>query len=507
MTEEQKEFIKIFSGLDRAYGQTESRAKNQSGKLEAKSWIVKEQLTEQKWLDHLKGKEPSLGIIPIRDDNTCTWGAIDIDSYDGFDHLKLIKKIIEKKLPLLVCKSKSGGAHVFLFLQKPAKAVDMQMKLTEISAWIGYGESEIFPKQIELNPKGTGNFLNLPYNHPDYPTRYALDDEGNALDTLSQFIEHYKQKVIPTLDAIVIEKPAAKNDDWKGAPPCLITLVSQGVEESKRNECLFQVGIYLRQRFPDELEDKLDYYNLTYFKPPLPSKEVQTLLGQVSDRKNYFFRCKLPVFKVVCEELRCKNVKFGIGRNSTASIHSLKKYVSDEPLFEITHNGKVMIMDGDTLGEHPRYRKWCIKHIDESPLTEKADVWADKIQSLFDDPSYEKIYQPGEITAKGQYLDQLKIFLENNGGAKDRQDVLQGMVYEHENYLFFKPQPFRDFLKMKRFTKMSETHQYKIFTEFGGNTAKLRVNNKAEHVWKVPSSIVDAEFKLRDTDFTEEDPY
>ena len=145
MTEEQKEFIKIFSGLDRAYGQTESRAKNQSGKLEAKSWIVKEQLTEQKWLDHLKGKEPSLGIIPIRDDNTCTWGAIDIDSYDGFDHLKLIKKIIEKKLPLLVCKSKSGGAHVFLFLQEPAKAVDMQMKLTEISAWIGYGESEIFP--------------------------------------------------------------------------------------------------------------------------------------------------------------------------------------------------------------------------------------------------------------------------------------------------------------------------------------------------------------------------
>jgi hypothetical protein len=30
---------------------------------------------------------------------------------------------------------------------------------------------------------------------------------------------------------------------------------------------------------------------------------------------------------------------------------------------------------------------------------------------------------PGEVTAKGQFLDQLKIFLENNGGAKDRQDV------------------------------------------------------------------------------------
>ena len=111
MTEEQKRFIEIFSGLERAYGQTQSRSKNESGKLEAKSWIEKEQLTEQKWIDHLDGKEPSLGIIPIRDDNTCTWGAIDIDTYDGFDHKKLIttsntpvtttdKKVTQTILPI-----------------------------------------------------------------------------------------------------------------------------------------------------------------------------------------------------------------------------------------------------------------------------------------------------------------------------------------------------------------------------------------------------------------------
>ena len=118
MTEQRRRFIEIFTGLDRAYGQTESRSKNENGKLEAKSWIEKQQLTEQKWHDHLDGKEPSLGIIPIKDDNTCTWGAIDIDSYDGFDHKKLIKTILDKKLPLVVCKSKSGGAHVFLFVKE-----------------------------------------------------------------------------------------------------------------------------------------------------------------------------------------------------------------------------------------------------------------------------------------------------------------------------------------------------------------------------------------------------
>ena len=176
-----KKFIQIFSGLKRAYGQTKSKSKNDQGKLEGQSWIVPEPLTEDRWIKHLRGEEPSLGIIPIDENNECRWGAIDVDTYDGFDHKKLVTKIVENKLPLIVCRSKSGGAHIFLFVTEPVAAKDMQIKLKEIAVFLGYGESEIFPKQIELNSKGTGNFLNLPYNHPEYPTRYALDDEGNAL--------------------------------------------------------------------------------------------------------------------------------------------------------------------------------------------------------------------------------------------------------------------------------------------------------------------------------------
>ena len=507
--DERKKFIEIFSGLTRAYGQTQSRHKNEAGKLEAKSWIVKEDLTEQRWIDHLDGKEPSLGIIPIRDDNTCTWGAIDIDTYDGFDHKKLVNKIVEKKLPLVVCKSKSGGAHVFLFLQQACSAKDMQMKLAEIAAWLGYGESEVFPKQIELNAKGTGNFLNLPYNHPEYPTRYALNDEGNALDTLKLFIEYYETKVVETITDVIIDKPVTekKNDDWKGAPPCLVTLASMGFAQGSRNQCMFQLGVYLRQRFPDDLEDKLDYYNSKYFDPPLPSREVQTIFKQVRDEK-YFYKCEEPTFKIVCEKIKCRSRKHGIGNSANNDIHSLKKWQSDNPVYEVTHNGKVIILSLDQLSNHGEYRKQCIAQANESPRPMQPAVWADIVDQLLKAMTEgDVIILPEEVTAKGQFRDLLKTFLENNGGAKDRQDVLQGMVFQHESYLFFKSQAFKDFLKMKRFTKVSDSHQFKIFTEFGGNPTKFKINNKAEHCWKIPANFINVDFSLINKDFTEEEPY
>ena len=474
--DDQNKFIEIFSGLDRAYGQTQSREKNEAGKLEGRSWLVKEPITRDKWINHLEGKEPSLGIIPIDDNNQCKWGAIDIDTYDGFDYKKLITKIVEKKLPLVVCKSKSGGAHVFLFVAEPVLAKSMQIKLKEIAVWLGYGDCEIFPKQIELNSKGTGNFLNLPYNHPEFPTRYAFDDKGNALIELSMFIKHYETKVLSNLSMVVIDKPvtAKKNDDFKGAPPCLVTLASQGFPEGSRNMALFQLGIYLRERFPEKLEEKLDYYNSKYFKPPLPSREVLTIFKQVEDKK-YFYRCEEPMFKTVCEKIKCQSQKFGVGNSATNEIMGLKKWVSDNPVYELTHNGKVIILTVDQLSSHSEYRKQCIAQANESPRPMAPAIWADMVDALLKNMQEDDFIQlPGEVTAKGQFLNQLQIFIENNRGAKDRQDVLQGMVFELKDYYFFKPQAFRDFLKTKRFAKASDSDSIKCLKSLKAQQQSLK---------------------------------
>ena len=86
----------------------------------------------------------------------------------GFDHKKLINKIQNLKIPLIVFRSKSGGAHVFLFTSDYVSLALMQDKLNEIRSVLGYGGSEVFPKQRELKSKDdTGNFLNLPYFNGD----------------------------------------------------------------------------------------------------------------------------------------------------------------------------------------------------------------------------------------------------------------------------------------------------------------------------------------------------
>ena len=61
---------------------------------------------------------------------------------------KKLEKIL--KLPLVVCRSKSGGAHIFLFSTKFIEEKIMRDKLLEIRAILGFANAEVFPKQIEL---------------------------------------------------------------------------------------------------------------------------------------------------------------------------------------------------------------------------------------------------------------------------------------------------------------------------------------------------------------------
>jgi hypothetical protein len=117
-----EKFKLIFEGLDVAYGQHQSERKRADGKEEGKSYIVKKIVTEELWEAHIAGEGPSLGIIPIMADNTARWGCIDIDTYP-IDYRSIINSFRKLQIPLVPCRSKSGGLHLFLFFKKPIAAI------------------------------------------------------------------------------------------------------------------------------------------------------------------------------------------------------------------------------------------------------------------------------------------------------------------------------------------------------------------------------------------------
>ena len=153
-------FKEIFQGMQSAYGQYVIGEQATNGnKQDGKAFIKRKQVTDDLWQDHLDGKDPALGIIPINEENKCKWGCIDVDKYN-LDHKKIIETIRKNNLPLILFRSKSGGAHIFLFCNTFISAALMQSKLKQIAELLGYMDCEIFPKQTEvLVERGdTGNF-------------------------------------------------------------------------------------------------------------------------------------------------------------------------------------------------------------------------------------------------------------------------------------------------------------------------------------------------------------
>ena len=327
-------FKSIFLGLEIAYGQYQPGERGENGKQKGKAFIVRGDVTDDLWSNHLEGKGAALGIIPITKDNSCRWGCIDIDEYN-FDHLSLIKSIRKLNLPLIVCRSKSGGAHVFLFTKENIPASLMQSKLKQMSVILGYEGSEIFPKQTEIlvDRGDTGNFLNLPYFNEMKGLRYAFNDNGSAA-SLEEFYKLYDLLACGRQEVEKIEIEEKKIEEaFSGGPPCLNKLASIGFGEGSRNNALFNIAVYYKQSKPDSWEDEIVKANMKYMEPPLSNNEVQQLIKSVS-RKGYDkYRCKDAPINSVCQAGLCRTKRFGVGygEEEMPILGSLTKYTSNPP--------------------------------------------------------------------------------------------------------------------------------------------------------------------------------
>ena len=337
----------IFHGSNRAHGSFTVGIASTGQKTQGTAKTIKTVGANLKhWQRHLEGQE-GLGIIPIDEENCVKWGAIDIDLY-SLNLEALVKKIEEFKLPLVVCRSKSGGAHVYCFLKEKAPAGDMQDKLREIAAGLGYGGVEIFPKQREvLVDRGDiGSWLNMPYFEGDTSLRYAFDKKGKAL-TVEGFIKFVEKRSITHEELLNLDIPTL--DDIKDGPPCLQVLLKQGFPQGTRNNGLFNVGVYLKKANPEKWETEIEDYNRKYVSPPLPAQEVLTLISTLR-KKEYNYKCSDEPIKSYCNVAKCRTCKFGVGGGGAApTFSSLAKLDSKPPLWFLSIDDKRLELSTEQL--------------------------------------------------------------------------------------------------------------------------------------------------------------
>ena len=460
-------FIKIFQGLSSAYGQTVKTDQfSEKGKHKTKSFTISNPVTKKLWREHLEGKDPALGIVPINKENKCKWGCIDIDTYP-FDHKKFIQKLKEKNIPMIVCRSKSGGAHAFLFTKDFVPATVMRVKLKLIASAMGFAGVEIFPKQdyIRVDRGDTGSFLNLPYHANERTVRYAHGLDGNVL-TLEQFFNLHEQVslTIEKLNDLKIENKEEEKDHFQGMPPCLVTLLSDGVPDGQRNNCMYNVGVYLKKRYPDkdEWQSHMFTYNKEFMTPPLDATEINTLIESL-DGKEYRYKCKDEPIHSFCDARKCSMKEFGVGDDGpTPEITQIKKYESDPPIYFVSLDGETVEVDDATLHDPEKFSLACMNQIGMPMMPVPKHAWRKLLIKLFNNggKGVETIPAPESSKLDVQLKEILGDFI-NKAPGKEMDDVLRGIAYsDREGSTYFQFKSFwRYLLKTKSWAEKTYPKQ------------------------------------------------
>ena len=456
-------FKEIFIGLERAHGVTFVDKKGVDGeKIKGKSFVKREPVTDNLWINHLQGVGPSLGIIPINEQNKCVWGCIDIDSYAGFDHQKLINKIKLLKLPLVVFRSKSGGAHVFCFTTVPVTAQLMRDKLLSVSAVLGYGGSEVFPKQVALKSEAdTGNFLNLPYFRGDDTTRYAFLENGEAAGMAGFYGLYERNKLTPeALENLEIKRPLSEFND---GPPCIESLTQSKLKDG-RDRVIYQYIQYAKRKWPEDWQNKINQFNYKYFQNPLDDKTIQDKI-KFHSKKDLGFKCNEEPMCNHCDKKLCRTRKFGIGGESVfPELSDLQKVELDEPYYWVNVDGDRVKLDNiDCLIDQRLFRRTVTKQINKKPPRIKPVDFDKYVDLLL--AGVEIVKAPEGSSLVDQLQDHLEEFCTNRTGKNTtKEDILRGNVWTQENKHHFvfnkfyhgylqrkkwgeKPQPTQQMLK------------------------------------------------------------
>ncbi len=484
----------LFRGYDKAHGCYEMRRTTDGGKVQGKALTKREPCLQSDWDAHLAGTASGIGIIPLLADNTVVWGVIDVDQYD-LDHSALEEKIKQLDLPLVMTRSKSGGAHLFVFMIEPVEAQKVVSALQSWAAALGHGGCEVFPKQTSrYDENDIGNWLNMPYYHADMTLRYGIKD-GEQLD-LNEFLEYAEscrltEEQLDSVSGKGTHDPSLNEGLFFEGPPCLQLLFNiGGFPEGTRNDGMYNVAVYLRRRYPDDWEDKMQAYNVAICDPPLSLQEVSVLVKSVNKR-DYAYRCRLPPIKTHCDKRLCQRRQFGVGEmvggRNAPTIGHLVKHVGDPVLWFVEIDShRIMVTTEDLLNQN-RFKRFVADQMNRVIVSVAQARWDRYIDELMQ--NCDVIEVPEDASPLGQF----KILVEQYAYGQAQVTTPEELAFRMSPYnngegeVWFRSRGLLDYLSTHGFRITSEHHVWQMLRKMGAENKFINSKGRGFNVWVIPS--------------------
>ena len=427
----------------------------------------------------------------MQEDSSVFWGALDVDVYQKEDTLeKLNEKVNEHTLPFVVCRSKSGGAHVYLFLSEPVAAKDMIDKLKAFSAFFGQGVSEIYPKQPRIGNRKDdskyGNWLNMPYS--GNPTlQYAFNNKGEALDP-DQFIEAAHAKRMTSEQFHSLSVPNASSEIFPEGPPCLNYIFSERTQESEsRNITLANVIVYLKKAYPSDWKQLIHKYN-RMFSEPLADRELGAIISSY-EKKDYKYQCAQEPLCRFCDAKQCGQTKYGIGgEDFMPNNRSLVQLKSDPPLWYLTLDDTELQLSTAEFDNFNLFNQRVMERLlYKFPIIKQED-WTKQQNLLLKNCT--QIDIPFEMTPVGQLVELVSSFCQS--AVDDYTHIKHGPVKRPDGNYLFRMSDLRDHLEQQRFKDMPSNKILSVLKKvLKAEPDRVQIDNINTRCWRIHQNKLD----------------
>ncbi|WOH82145.1 phage/plasmid primase, P4 family [Bradyrhizobium sp. BEA-2-5] len=153
-------------------------------KLQVKYVTVRRPVTQSAWQQHLE-HERHLSLGLANEEGLSAVSCVDVDAY-GIDVAGIVNEVDRHKLPVIVTRSKSDGAHLFVFHDRPIPVSEATAVAEGIAWTLGLSDEKVeyFPKPLSPDPEKLVKGLNMPY----FGSEGAAVKRTGAHMTLHEFL-------------------------------------------------------------------------------------------------------------------------------------------------------------------------------------------------------------------------------------------------------------------------------------------------------------------------------